>query len=201
MNLQLIPEIKINEENGVYSPDEDSYLLIDLIDVDEGDDILEIGCGTGIISLHCAYHGGVVTAVDINDKALELTMVNAKDNEIPLKKVLWSDMFSNISGIWDTIIFNPPYLPSIRGAKEDPRWDGGTRGDETIVRFLDQAYPHLTPGGKVYFCCSDLAPLTRIYNTIEMGYEIIEQREKTFDFESIFGFALMAINYNDTPFF
>ncbi len=198
--MEIIDHIVIEEDEEVYSPDDDTYLLMRLIQIDKGEDILEIGCGTGIISLHGAYHGANVTAVDTNEKAVELTRKNAKDNNIELKEILWSDMFSNIHGLWDAIIFNPPYLPRIRGGPTDKRWDGGDKGDETIVRFLNRAYSYLRPGGRLYFCCSDLAPLTRIYNTIELGYEIIEQQEKTFDFETIYSFALMADNFSTTPF-
>ncbi len=200
MTLERISDIVIEENKDVYSPDEDTFLLLDLIQIDEGEDILEIGCGTGMISIHCAYHGANVTAVDVNEKAVELTSKNAEINDIDLKDILFSDMFSEVQGMWDAIIFNPPYLPKVEGYPMDVRWDGGIDGDETIVKFLERSYSYLCPEGRVYFCCSDLAPLTRIYNTIDMGYEIIEQREKTFDFETIYAFSLIAMNHSSAPF-
>ncbi|MFO8110671.1 MAG: HemK2/MTQ2 family protein methyltransferase [Thermoplasmata archaeon] len=196
--MERIESIEIEEWEEVYSPDEDTYLLLDLINIDKGEDVLEIGSGTGIISLHCASYGANVTAVDINEKAVLLTKINSEYNNIPLEDVRWSDMFLNIDGLWDVIIFNPPYLPNVKGYSKDPRWDGGIQGDETVIRFLESAYSYLRPGARVYFCSSDMAPLTRIYNTIEAGYFIIEQREKTFDFESIYVFALMAANYSNS---
>ncbi len=185
----------------MYSPDDDTHLLLDVVDVDEGEDVLEIGCGTGIISLHCAKQGANVTAVDLNEEAVRLTKLNAELNDITLTDVRWSDMFLNIEGLWDVILFNPPYLPAIKGEPLDPRWDGGELGDETVVRFLEEAFSRLRPGGRVYFCCSDRAPLTRIFNTVEMGYVMVEQREKTFDFETIYAFSLVAANTPQTGLF
>ncbi len=197
--MDVISGLDIKESKDVYSPSDDTYLLIELIEVDKNEDVLEIGCGTGIISLHCALNGAVVTAVDINEKAIELTRRNAEKNDVDFEDIHWSDIFSNVDGVWDVIIFNPPYLSHIPSLTYDSRWDGGVRGDEVILKFLDKAFLYLQPHGRIYFTCSDKSPLTRIYNSIEAGYSILEQKEKSFQFETIYAFAITLAG-GDSPY-
>ncbi len=196
--MEISEDIIIRERGGVYSPDDDTYMLLDLVQVEADEDVLEIGCGSGIISLHCALRGTSVTASDIDHSALELTGENAELNGMELKDIILSDLFENISGIWEVIIFNPPYLPMDERMEMDKRWDGGERGDEIILRFLDDAADHIHPEGRIYFCCSDMSPLTEIYKIIDDIYEIIEQREKDYRFETLYCFSLApAFEYVD----
>ena len=74
-------EIIITNFEGVYEPAEDSWLISRHIPKSEGN-VLEIGSGTGIISIHLAQRGHQVTAVDLNPKAVEATKFNAKNNNV-----------------------------------------------------------------------------------------------------------------------
>ena len=71
--------INITNFDGVYEPAEDSWLMVNNLPDFQGS-VLEIGCGSGIISLHLAQRGNEVTAVDINPKAVEATKFNASFN-------------------------------------------------------------------------------------------------------------------------
>jgi release factor glutamine methyltransferase len=55
-------------------------------------------------------------------------------NKIDAKFVV-SDLFSNINGKFNTIIFNPPYLPS--DDKKHLAYDGGKSGRDLINRFMN----------------------------------------------------------------
>ena len=184
--------IDIDSDDNVYRPSDDSYLLIQMIKVDADEDILEIGCGSGIISIHCAKNGANVTAVDINQNALNLTKRNAEKNNISLN-IKKSDLFDSIKEDFDVIIFNPPYLPKTDNMEIDDRWDGGKKGDETLVKFLSIAKKYLKEDGRIYICYSDKAPLDRINKIIEKDYRKISEKSKRFRFEKIIGVELQRV--------
>ncbi len=72
---------------------------------------LELGCGSGIISLYAAKKNAIVTATDINETALEYLKKNAHKNNL-FVTVQYSDLFENIVNTsFDYIIINPPYYP------------------------------------------------------------------------------------------
>jgi len=70
---------------------------------------LELGCGSGIISLFAASKGAKVTATDINEKALEYLLKSSEINKLSID-IIHSDLFTNLpSKPFDYIIINPPY--------------------------------------------------------------------------------------------
>ncbi len=77
--MKYDPAIKIAEDREVYPPSEDSVMLIQSFDVDADESLLEIGCGSGVVAIHCARDGADVTCGDINPKAVELTRMNADE--------------------------------------------------------------------------------------------------------------------------
>lgn len=79
-----------------------------------GKTLLELGAGSGIISLYAASKGATVTASDINPVSVQNIRENAAMNKSKLT-VIESDLFENIPGsAFDFIIIAPPYYP------EDP---------------------------------------------------------------------------------
>ncbi|MCK4995751.1 MAG: hypothetical protein KAR55_02585, partial [Thermoplasmatales archaeon] len=54
----------IETHSEVYDPAEDTYLLLDAIDIKKNDSVLEIGTGCGIIALECARIGANVICTD-----------------------------------------------------------------------------------------------------------------------------------------
>lgn len=82
--------------------------------------VLELGCGSGIISLFAASKGGIVTATDINKIALNALNEASKKNNLKIS-VLHSNLFSNIQKKdFNYIIINPPYYPkNAKNIKEE----------------------------------------------------------------------------------
>lgn len=73
--------------------------------------VLELGTGSGFISLVLARAGAHVTSSDINPIALEALRENATANGIKLR-VVESNLFTAISpNDFDCILINPPYYP------------------------------------------------------------------------------------------
>ena len=140
--------LRIKECDSVYPPSEDTFLLLTCVEVDSKERVLEMGCGTGMIALHCAKAGGLVTAADINPKAVDCARANAKVNGLDIK-VLHSDLFLDVEGPFDLIIFNPPYVPDVIRGEFERSWAGGRDGVRVLERFLKDAPQHLAKGGRI----------------------------------------------------
>ncbi|MDK7354638.1 peptide chain release factor N(5)-glutamine methyltransferase [Peptoniphilus harei] len=101
---------------GVLIPRQDTEIsvekILNVIENNQINNMLEIGCGTGIVSISVDLESSVdVTAVDISEKALENTRIN-KENLNSKIKIIKSDLFSNINEKFDLIYSNPPYIKS-----------------------------------------------------------------------------------------
>lgn len=176
--------IEIECDGDVYAPAEDSLLLLSAVEVTHGDRVLEIGCGSGITALHCAKAGAEVVAVDIVPEAVECARMNAQRNHLILD-IFQSDLLSDVDGEFDTILFNPPYLPSDEIL--DPRWSGGQSGIETTVEFLRQARTHLKNGGQILTVCSSLSDYRSLQEeSASLGYDCRRISSSRFFFEEIF---------------
>lgn len=147
------PSLMLEVDPGVYVPAEDTMLLLSTITVMPGERALEMGCGSGLLSLHMAKAGADVTAVDVDERAVRATRSSAMVNGLKLQ-VLRSDLFEHVEGAFDLIVFNPPYLRGIAGGPEDLCWAGGRDGTEVTARFLREARGHLTPEGRVLLLVS-----------------------------------------------
>jgi len=141
----------------MYEPQEDSFLLQDFVKKRANGTVLDMGTGTGIQALTAARVSRVkkVIAVDVDSHAISFAKNNNKHCKI---KYLESDLFSRIGNQkFDTIIFNPPYLPK-EGKTQHLELEGGKEGHEVIARFLADARKHLAPKGNILLVCSSLTP-------------------------------------------
>ena len=178
--VDCVSKITITNFEGVYEPAEDSWLMVNhLPEIKRS--VLEIGCGTGIISIHLASKGAQVTAVDLNPKAVEATRFNSMNNGVKIE-VLEGDMFAPVEGRrFGTIVCNPPYLPPSDARYEDSDLalavEGGPTGTEFISRFLSDAPKHLEKNGSIYLITS-----SRMKN-LEAGWkrQIIHQEKFFFE--------------------
>ncbi len=174
----------------IYQPKEDSYLLEkEVIKYSRGKKVLDMGSGSGI-QARAALDSGAkeVIALDIDDESVkELKKKGIKknfDNWVNKKskfsnktickkskmikqivyKAIKSDLFDKVKGKFDLIIFNPPYLPY--DDKEDLKsrraTSGGKKGDEIILRFLNDANKFLEKDGIVLIVVSSLTPKNKI---------------------------------------
>ncbi len=161
--MKLDVNLTIVECDDVYPPREDTYLFTECIDPIAGQRVLEMGCGSGLTSLHCAKAGATVVAVDINPKAVDCTIANFKRNGLQ-GGIHLSDLFSDVEGQFDLILFNPPYLVGPGEGELERSWAGGKDGVEILERFLSQVPEHLAPGGHMVVLLSTMmkeAPMER----------------------------------------
>lgn len=146
-------DIDIRECGEVYPPSEDTFLLLDVLDTVPGERVLEMGCGTGLISCHLAAGGAALTAADVNPKAAECTRANLRRNGLP-GQVVESDLFANVPGCFDLIVFNPPYLSVEEEGLLEKAWAGGKEGVDVLIPFLAGARGHLSPDGRIVLLLS-----------------------------------------------
>lgn len=87
---------------------------------------LELGCGSGIISLFASKKGATVLASDINKTALNFLDENAKENKLSIT-TMYSNLFDSIENIvFNYIIINPPYYPKKPKNIKEQAWFCGT---------------------------------------------------------------------------
>lgn len=175
-------------DSRVYEPAEDSFLLADALKntkLMKSMDALEIGVGTGIISLLLAKKCKSVTGVDINQHAINLAKKNAELNKVKNVRFFESDLFEYVQGLFDVIVFNTPYVPT-DGEKEDPAWDGGKTGRIVIDRFLEKAPAFLKENGKILTVESSLSDYKKtllFFAKKGMDANVVEKQK--LDFEEI----------------
>ncbi|BBH45754.1 class I SAM-dependent methyltransferase [Pseudomonas sp. KU43P] len=108
---------------------------------------VDIGCGSGIGALlvaRAAPHAQV-SAVDINPMALRYTAINAVLAAIANVSVEPSDLLAGITGTFDLIVANPPYM--LDAGRRTYRHGGGPLGAELSLRIVEQACERLAVGG------------------------------------------------------
>ena len=122
--------------------------------------VLEIGTGSGCIALSIAeaFSDIEVVATDISPDAIDVARLNTKAHDLEQQvEIIESDLFENVSGVFDLIITNPPYVPDkimLDLPKEylhEPHMAlaAGEKGLDFISRILHDAPPFLTDNGIV----------------------------------------------------
>lgn len=166
----------------MYEPREDSYLLLEQVKRFAKGKVLDMGTGSGIQAL-AAKKADSVLAVDINKNTIEHCRKTIKNKKI---RFLYSDLFSNIKTKFDTIIFNPPYLPEDIKVK-DLTLDGGKKGYEVMERFFSQARKHLNKNGKVLIVFSSLTKKKKVDKIIKKnGFKFKLLKKKKLFFEELY---------------
>jgi release factor glutamine methyltransferase len=168
----------------MYNPREDSFLVLKHIKEYAKGFVLEVGTGSGILAKEAAKYSDDVTACDINKELVSKLKRENKDKHITF---VYSNLFSEINGKFDLIIFNPPYLPSKK--IEDIEVDGGRNGTEIIERFLKQAKTHLNKDGKILLLCSSLnKDIEKLFKKWGYAFRLIDQ--EAFFLEKLFLYEL-----------
>ncbi len=180
----------------IYEPQDDSFMLAEQVKKFAFGSVLDVGTGTGIQAITAAKNKKVknVVAVDIDKKALDEAGKNAEKEKLKTSiKFIHSDLFKKIKSKkkeFDTIIFNPPYLPDDTEFI-DRGVHGGKKGYETLELFLSQANDYLSENGLILIVFSSLTKKDKVDEAIESyGFEKKQLSEKRVFFEMLYVYSI-----------
>lgn len=169
---------QVNEH--VLIPRQDTEILVEAVlkELHDGMSILDMCTGSGCILVSLLHYTNDCHGVgaDISEKALEVARENARrllgQDESALQKAKpnaeqgcrvsfrQSDLFENITGKYDVIVSNPPYIrskviptlmPEVREHEPLQALDGADDGLCFYRRIVAESRAHLARGGKLYF--------------------------------------------------
>lgn len=143
----------LSSDNCVWRLDRTTLLMSRKMRRDVTGEVLELGCGSGVLSLltakACPEHGRRsakhVTGVDINPRAVNVAGFNARLNGAENAEFLQGGLYAPVKGRrFDHIFSNPPSAPGLVRA-----WnrEGGASGREMVEEMLRGLDGHLKPGG------------------------------------------------------
>ena len=162
-------------DNGVFSKsevDRGSNALLQVVSkLDLGKNILDLGCGYGVIGIVIKrlFEKSELCLVDVNDRAISLSKINADLNNTEVT-VIKSEDITTLNKIFDSILLNPP----IRAGKK------------VIYSLYESSYNCLNKGGKLYIVIqkkhgseSSITELKKLFGEVNIisrksGYQIIE---------------------------
>ncbi len=146
----------------VLIPRQDTEILVEeVLKVSEGKSVLDMCTGSGCIITSIARLGKPSLAVgaDISEKALEIAAENSKRNGVCVK-LYHSDLFDKITGSYDIIVSNPPYIPTsdidelmpeVREHEPILALDGSEDGLEFYRRISAEAGSFLNTGAFLFY--------------------------------------------------
>lgn len=152
-------------------------------EVREGERVLDMGSGCGVNAVLAARGGASVVSVDINPLAVNATRDNAFRNGLTDRiEVRISDLFENVEGPFDLIIFNPPFwwFPP-RDLFEAALSDGGYR---TLTKFFGEVTDYLVSSGRIlllFGASADLGYLHDLIRRADFKADVVARQDLVMD--------------------
>ncbi len=130
-----------------------------------GDRVLDMGTGCGVNAILAASISADVVAVDVNKIAVDSAIMNAERNGVASKiRFSVSDLFMNVSGKFDLIIFDPPFRWfAPRDICEVSTTDEGYK---TLTKFFDEVSSYLNQDGRMLVCFGSSGDMDYLYELI-----------------------------------
>lgn len=145
--------------------------------------LLELGCGTGLISILCARRGATVTATDINPTAVENSKLNVANNKVSVT-LLKSDVFDQIEKqAFDWIVINPPYYARVIKNNDELAWHCG-ENFEYFQKFFWSLSQFIHSNSNVVMVLTLGCELEQIFEIARKNgfqFELLEERNVLFD--------------------
>lgn len=166
---------------GTYS----TSLVARNISVKKGEDVLEVGCGSGVLAVFAAKMGARVVAVDSSEEAIRCTRVNVALHGVFRRvEVILGNLYEPVTRRkFDRIISNPPYLPLEPRDDLDRHWCCGS--DLSILRQLIVGLPeHLKPKGRALLTFSSLtgvSAMKKILSEAGLKWRVVDKARTPLD--------------------
>lgn len=148
----------IEIDPGVFAPTHTSRTIAEALEIQPGDTVIDVGCGSGVLSFVAARLGaGGVYGVDLSDEAIAVARRNAEalghadrvefrvgDLLEPVRGIQADVVIGDVSGIPDEIAAVSGWFPDGRA--------GGPTGAELPAAMLESIRENrcLRPGGRLY---------------------------------------------------
>lgn len=137
--------------------------------------ILDLCTGSGCIAVAAAmtFPDAQVVATDIDSLALKLAKKNIAEYDAADRiELIESDLYQNLSGLFDLILTNPPYVPGSEiehfpaEYQHEPTaaFDGGADGLDLVKKILNRASDYLSPTGHI------VVEVGESWTTLEQAY-------------------------------
>ena len=113
------------------------------------DQVLDLCCGSGVQGLVARRYAEQVTSIDINPRAIRFARFNAQLNGVLNIQFHLGSLYEPMKDrIFDTILANPPFVPS---PNSELRFrDGGNTGEDILAAIIQGSAQHLTPKGRLF---------------------------------------------------
>lgn len=161
-------DLVFTTDAGVFSRgevDTGTRLLLEALPEEMQGDILDLGCGWGIIGISIArkWPGSRVVMADVNTRALDLSRENAKRNRAEVVCVESDGMGALMDRSFDAVVTNPP----IRAGKQ------------VIYKMFADAATRLKDGGALYLVIRKQQGAESCIKYLETIYSSVEKLDKS----------------------
>ena len=144
---------------------------------------LELGCGTGLISVWAAQQKAIVTACDLNPIAVLACEMNSRNNGVKVK-TFHSDLFDVIPQTqFDWVVINPPYYARNANDNNDLAWNCG-ENFEYFKKLFFGLPNYIHPNSQVIMVLTqacDISAIQRIAHENKFVFELRDEQKVLFD--------------------
>jgi methylase of polypeptide subunit release factors len=161
---------------GVHVPPPSTIELAKRLDIQPGERVLELGCGSGFLSIAASKMGASrVVAVDIDPRALESavenTRLNGLSDRIDVQAGSWFEAVS-AGQQFDVVIATPPQTPGRRPF--GPRF-GGADGTMHLLTVVEGAPAHLDPDrGRLWVMAISIANIPELLTQLRERFHRVD---------------------------
>ncbi|MFQ5524080.1 MAG: methyltransferase domain-containing protein [Acidimicrobiia bacterium] len=175
--------LRLRLTDAVFKPSTVSGLIAQTMEVNEGDTVIDVGCGCGVLSIIAAKLGaGHVHAVDMSPDVVKVGTANAEEHGVadritfyrgdlfePLPEGIKADLIiGDVSGIPDELAAESGWFPTGKG--------GGPTGAELPMRMLREARRWLKDNGRLLLPTGSLQNQEAILEAARTLYGSVQER-------------------------